>query len=81
MKKLLVLTDVIPQTPDKQYEGWDTVEYFQVPDTSCYPTEEAIERLIAPLTEKIGEFYERCDLEDAEGYVTVRTYFASVGPF
>jgi len=82
MKNLLVITDVIPETSDDMYkEAWDNVEYFQLPDTSHYPTEEAIERLVAPLTEKIGDFYERCDLEKAEGYVTIRTYFASIGPF
>jgi hypothetical protein len=78
MKRLLVISNHAPEKwSEKQKEGWDKIEFIPFPNVPAdMSLADIIGKLTTPICQKIGEFYSRCDEENAKGYVSIQGEFS-----
>ncbi len=71
MKRLLAITRTDPQKSWNYYEltKWDKIDFVQFPNIDSYDHIEKITEIAISICKSIGEFYKKCEEEEAEGYV------------
>jgi len=77
-KHLLTISNHAPEKwSDKQKQGWDKIEFYPFPNIPAdISSAEVIVNYATPICQKIGEFYNNCDVENAEGYVNIQGEFS-----
>lgn len=77
MKKLLVISNHAPEKwGESQRAGWDEISYIPFPNVPANMDTAGVIELATQLCGKIGEFYNRCDGQNAEGYITIQGEFS-----
>ena len=76
-KNLLVISNHNPENWDEaQKAGWDKISYIAFPNVPPAKSRtELMNEEVLTICRQIGEFYNQCDNEGAEGFVTLQGEF------